>query len=139
MRLLPLLTFSSVVFLTACTFTIPTTTGGSGGGANPNNSGAGLEEKQRTGPTDKIAAELGLSADQLTRYNRIISDNQSKMAGIQANKSLSTEAKRTQLEQLEQQKHTSIRAILTPQQVTRYNQLVQEGSKRDPVVIPGRK
>ncbi|HRW76309.1 MAG: hypothetical protein H6568_10860 [Lewinellaceae bacterium] len=139
MRLLPLLTFSSVVFLTACTFTIPTTTGGSAGGSNPNNSGAGLEEKQRTGPTDKIAAELGLSADQLTRYNRIISDNQSKMAGIQANKSLSTEAKRTQLEQLEQQKHTSIRAILTPQQVTRYNQLVQEGSKRDPVVIPGRK
>ena len=139
MRLLPLRTFSSVVFLTACTFTIPTTTGGSAGGSNPNNSGAGLEEKQRTGPTDKIAAELGLSADQLTRYNRIISDNQSKMAGIQANKSLSTEAKRTQLEQLEQQKHTSIRAILTPQQVTRYNQLVQEGSKRDPVVIPGRK
>ena len=139
MRLLPLLTFSSVVFLTACTFTVPTTTGGSAGGSNPNNSGAGLEEKQRTGPTDKIAAELGLSADQLTRYNRIISDNQSKMAGIQANKSLSTEAKRTQLEQLEQQKHTSIRAILTPQQVTRYNQLVQEGSKRDPVVIPGRK
>ncbi|MEZ5033227.1 MAG: hypothetical protein R2787_17705 [Saprospiraceae bacterium] len=139
MRLLPLLTFSSVVFLTACTFTIPTTTGGSAGGSNPNQSGAGLEEKQRTGPTDKIAAELGLSADQLTRYNRIISDNQSKMAGIQANKSLSTEAKRAQLDQLEQQKHASIRAILTPQQVTRYDQLVQEGSKRDPVVIPGRK
>lgn len=61
------------------------------------------------------------------------------MAGIQANKSLSTEAKRAQLDQLEQQKHASIRAILTPQQVTRYDQLVQEGSKRDPVVIPGRK
>lgn len=139
MRLLHFLTFSGFLFLAACTFTIPTTTGGPNGGSDPSNSGPGLEEKQRTSTTDKIAAELGLNAEQLTKYNRIISDNQSKMAGIQANSSLNASAKRVQLDQLEKQKQASIRAILTPQQVTKYDELLKDSTTRDPVVLPGKR
>ncbi len=132
----------SAVLLTACTFTIPTgTSGGSGQKpASDPNADAGLEEKQRSTGSDKLITDLGLSAEQEIKYNRIISDNQSKIAGIQANKSLSDAAKRTQLDNLEKQKHTSIKAILTPQQVTKYDQLVSgSGSKPDAIVIPGRK
>lgn len=130
------------VLLTACTFTIPTGTSG-GSGQNPTsdpNADAGLEEKQRNTGSDKLVADLGLSAEQEIKYNRIISDHQSKMAGVQANQSLSDAAKRTQLDNLEKQKHTSIKAILTPQQSTKYDQLVNGGTtKPDAIVIPGRK
>lgn len=130
------------VLLTACTFTIPTGTSG-GSGQNPAsnpNADAGLEEKQRNTGSDKLVTELGLSAEQEIKYNRIISDHQSKMAGVQANQSLSDAAKRAQIDNLEKQKHTSIKAILTPQQSTKYDQLVNSGgSKPDAIVIPGRK
>ncbi len=139
MRSFLVFTLFSVLLLSACTFTLPTgTTGGTNSPSNPN-ADAGLEEKQRASGSDKIALELGLSTEQRMKYDRIISDHQSKLAGINANKSLSDSAKRVQLDAQEQRKHESIKAILTPQQATRYDQLIAESSKRDPIVLPGRK
>ena len=128
------------LLLGACTFTIPTGSSGGSGQTSGSNADSGLEEKQRTTGSDKLVAELGMSADQEIKYNRIISDHQSKVAGIQANQTLSDAAKRTQLDELEKRKHTSIKAILTPQQATKYDQMINSGSsKPDAIVIPGKK
>ncbi|MBK7344489.1 MAG: hypothetical protein IPJ06_16170 [Saprospiraceae bacterium] len=141
MRAFILFAICCSIILSACTLTIPT--GTSGGGSQPTpsnpNADAGLEEKQRNTGTDKLITELGMTPEQEIKYNRIISDHQSKVAGVQANQSLSDASRRTQIDELEKRKHTSIKAILTPQQSTKYDQLVNESTKRDPVVIPGRK
>ncbi|MCF8238715.1 MAG: hypothetical protein K9I85_11195 [Saprospiraceae bacterium] len=140
MRTNLLLALFSALYLTACTFTLPTSTtdGDNQSPSNPN-ADAGLEEKQRGAGTDKIALELGLSAEQQIKYNRIISDYQSKIAGIQANNSLSDNAKKVQLDAQENRKHESIKAILTPQQSAKYDQLTSENTKPDPIVLPGKK
>lgn len=135
-----LLALFSALFLTACNFTLPT--GATGGGtqspSNPN-ADAGLEEKQRGSGTDNIALELGLSAEQRIKYDRVISDYQSKIAGIHANKSLSDSAKKVQLDAQENRKHESIKAILNAQQAAKYDQLTSGNTKPDAIVIPGRK
>lgn len=141
MRAFILFAICSSIILSACTLTIPT--GTSGGGSQPTpsnpNADAGLEEKQRNTGTDKLVTELGMTPEQEIKYNRIISDHQSKVAGVQANQSLSDASRRTQIDELEKRKHTSIKAILTPQQSTKYDQLVNSGSKPDAIVLPSKK
>ncbi|HEV7331759.1 MAG TPA: hypothetical protein VGN63_12040 [Flavisolibacter sp.] len=76
--------------------------------------------------------ELNLTADQETKLKSIFQEFQTKSKDIRANNNLSQEQKRTQFQSLAQQYMTQGKAVLTPEQVKKFEELKSKRmSKKD--------
>lgn len=90
---------------------------------------------------DRMAEQLGLSADQKTRVQQLFEGQrtrmQPQMQALRADQSLTAEQRRERMQAFAQQQRTAmeqgLRGILTPEQFTRYQQLrpAQGGPMQD--------
>lgn len=76
--------------------------------------------------------ELNLTADQETRLKGIFDEFRTKAKDLRANTSLTREQQKTQMQTLTQQYTTQAKAVLTPEQAQKFEQLKNERMhKRD--------
>jgi Spy/CpxP family protein refolding chaperone len=78
---------------------------------------------RRTASRARIAAKLGLSADQQSKLKGLASSNRRQRQGVLKNASLTNEQKQAQLSQIRQASQVQLAAILTPQQLEQFHQM----------------
>lgn len=64
---------------------------------------------------------LGLSDDQMTQVKAIFADGKTKMDALRANASLAPADRRTQAMAVREEQMTKVRAVLTPEQQTKFD------------------
>lgn len=89
--------------------------GGPGGGARPN--------------LDRLAEELGLSADQKAKLGPIMKHQQEQMQALRKDESLSPEQRREKGRALREENQKAISAILTPEQAKKFADLRERGPR----------
>lgn len=75
---------------------------------------------------NKLAKQLGLSADQQSQLKTIHQDERTQAEAIKNNSSLTPDQKRDQLKQLRQADQQKMESILTPDQRTKFQQIREE-------------
>jgi Spy/CpxP family protein refolding chaperone len=71
----------------------------------------------------RMAAKLGLTADQQSKLKDLASSNRQQRQGVLKNASLTNEQKQAQLSQIRQASQAQLAAILTPQQLEQFHQM----------------
>lgn len=82
--------------------------------AGPRHGGAGHR-------VEMLQHELNLSADQTAQVKALFETERSKMEALRSNSTLSNEDRRSQMMTIHQDEETKLRALLTPDQVTKYD------------------
>lgn len=92
------------------------------------NGGKGTKtpEQIATKKADKLKTELGLSDDQRTKVYAILLDNTTKIQAIKAKYPNDKKAARAEIMPLRQTAESSIKAILTPEQITKWDAMKKE-------------
>jgi periplasmic protein CpxP/Spy len=70
-----------------------------------------------------LAAELNLTADQQEQLRRIVQEQAARARALRINSSLNQAHKREQLRAMHRELQTKIKAILTPEQLAKWQQL----------------
>ena len=70
---------------------------------------------------EMLQRELDLTPDQVTQVKAMMASQRAKMEALHSNTALSQQEMRTQMMALHQEEDANLRALLTPDQVTRYN------------------
>ncbi len=86
--------------------------------------GMGMGGPGRMDPAQHMAMmqmRLGLSDDQMTQVKTIFADGKTKMDALRANASLAPADRRTQAMAVRQEQMTKVRAVLTPEQQTKFD------------------
>ena len=78
---------------------------------------------RRAADRARIAAKLGLTADQQSKLKDLASSNRQQRQGVLKNASLTNEQKQAQLSQIRQASQAQLAAILTPQQLEQFHQM----------------
>jgi len=78
---------------------------------------------RRAASRARIAAKLGLTADQQSKLKGLASSNRQQRQGVLKNASLTNEQKQAQLSQIRQASQVQLAAILTPQQLEQFHQM----------------
>jgi protein CpxP len=89
--------------------------GGPGGGARPN--------------LDRLAEELGLTADQKAKLGPIMKHQQEQMQALRKDESLSQEQRREKSRALREENQKAIAAILTPEQAKKFADMRERGPR----------
>lgn len=74
--------------------------------------------------------QLGLSADQTTQIRGILTEVRGKMEAVRANTALAPEDRRSQMMTLRQGEQARVRAVLTPDQQTKYDAMQERMRQR---------
>lgn len=91
--------------------------GGPGGGARPN--------------LERLAEELGLTADQKAKLGPIMKHQQEQMQALRKDESLSQEQRREKGRALRKENQRAIAAVLTPEQAKKFADLRERGPRGD--------
>jgi len=89
--------------------------GGPGGGNRPN--------------LDRLAEELGLTADQKAKLGPIMKHQQEQMQALRKDESLSQEQRREKGRALREENQKAIAAVLTPEQAKKFAELRERGPR----------
>lgn len=89
--------------------------GGPGGGNRPN--------------LDRLAEELGLTADQKAKLGPIMKHQQEEMQALRKDESLSQEQRREKGRALREENQKAIAAILTPEQAKKFAEMRERGPR----------
>ncbi len=68
-----------------------------------------------------LQQELSLTPDQTTQVKALLESERTKMEGLRANTTLSADDRRSQMMSIRQDENTKLRALLTPDQATKYD------------------
>ena len=85
---------------------------------------AGYNGPRRGGPdhrAEMLTRQLNLTPDQTMQVKSLMETEHSKMEALHANSSVSREDMHTQMMAIHQDSETKLRALLTPEQVTKYD------------------
>ncbi|MGB7749654.1 MAG: hypothetical protein WBN75_20475 [Verrucomicrobiia bacterium] len=74
---------------------------------------------------DQLAHQLNLTEDQKTKVKPILDAQQQKMRDLREDTSLSPEDRRTKMQTIRQDTSTQLKAVLTPEQFDKYQQMTQ--------------
>ena len=80
----------------------------------------------------KLTKELNLSADQQAKVKSVLDDQQQQFATIHQDSSLSKADKKAKMEQVHDSSASQVRAILNPDQQTKFTQLKAQGPMGHP-------
>src|SRR5215469_8354987 len=94
------------------------------GGMGPR--GAGMEQRQ----LDMLTKRLNLTPDQVTQVKAIDDDTAKQMQAVRADTSLSQDDRRAKMMDIHKASTDKIRALLTPDQQTKYDALQAEMKQR---------
>jgi periplasmic protein CpxP/Spy len=89
----------------------------------------------RGGPEHRVEMlqhSLNLSPDQTTQVKALLDDERSKMEALHGNTALAPEDRRTQMMAVRQDTNTKVRALLTPDQVTKFDAMQARMRDRRP-------
>jgi protein CpxP len=89
--------------------------GGPGGGGRPN--------------LERLAEELGLTADQKAKLGPIMKHQQEQMQALRKDESLSQEQRREKGRALREENQKAIAAILTPEQAKKFAEMRERGPR----------
>ena len=78
---------------------------------------AGMDPAHRL---EKMQQELNLTADQTTAIKAIFKDGRAKVEALRANTALTPQDQHAQMRTLREEENTKIKAVLTPDQVTKF-------------------
>ena len=90
--------------------------------------GSGYNGPRRGGPDQRaemLTRELGLTPDQTTQVRTLLESERSQMQALHSNTALSREDMHTQMMALHQSSDAKLRAMLTPDQATKYDVMQQ--------------
>jgi protein CpxP len=88
---------------------------------------AGMDPAQRLA---KMQQELNLTADQTTAIKAIFKEGREKMEALRANTALTPQDQHAQMRVLREEENTKIKAVLTPDQVTKFEAMEAQGRGR---------
>jgi protein CpxP len=74
---------------------------------------------------EQIAKDLGLTDDQKAKLKTIMEDQQTKMKALRADTSIAQTDKRAKAKEIRDATQAQIKAILTPEQLTKWQQHMQ--------------
>ncbi len=84
----------------------------------------------RGGPTlDQLATALSLTDDQKAKVKPILDARDQKVKDLRADTSLSQDDRRTKMQSIRQETSDALKAVLTADQFTKYQQLTQRGRR----------
>ena len=86
-------------------------------------------QQQKAEWDKKVKSELNLSADQAVKYDALGKEYGEKFDGILSDASLTDDAKKEKKMALKKEKEARLFEILTPEQQTKYKELVQKKMK----------
>ena len=95
-----------------------------GGGMGPR--GAGMEQRQ----LEMLTKRLNLTPDQVTQVKAIDEDTAKQMQALRSDTSLSQDDRRTKMMDIRKASSSKIRALLTDDQKTKYDELQAEMRER---------
>jgi Spy/CpxP family protein refolding chaperone len=72
---------------------------------------------------DMMQQQLGLNADQMAKIKAIMADSQAKMDALRANTALAPEDRRAQGMAMREKNMTKVRAVLTPDQQAKVDEM----------------
>ena len=98
--------------------------------AHDGGKGPKTPEQVATKKADKLKTELGLSDDQRTKVYAILLENTTKIQAIKAKYPNDKKAAQAEIRPLRQAADTSIKAILTPEQITKWEALKKEKKEK---------
>lgn len=88
-----------------------------------------LEQRDKTAERVKMKEELGLSKEQTQKMKEIHEDSRSKVAAIRKDEALSKEDRKAKSLEIMKERNEKVKAILTPDQQTKYRQMGKEVMK----------
>lgn len=94
--------------------------------AHDGGKGPKTPEQVATKKADKLKTELGLTDDQRTKVYAILLDNTTKIQAIKAKYPNDKKAAQAEIKPLRQASESSIKAILTPEQIVKWDTLKKE-------------
>lgn len=86
---------------------------------------------ERIGNRDGMVKDLNLTAEQKTKVADINSEFKTKMETLRSNSALSDADRRTQMKALAEEHHTRLKAVLTPEQISKMDEK-RKGRNRKP-------
>ncbi|RYG02018.1 MAG: hypothetical protein EOO02_11460 [Chitinophagaceae bacterium] len=78
----------------------------------------------------KVKTELKLSSDQITKYDALSKEYKTKMDGLAQDASVSKEAQKEAKMKMKAEKETKLAEFLSPEQMTKYRELVSDKKKK---------
>lgn len=88
------------------------------------------KEKSAADWDAKVKTELKLSTDQVVKYDALSKEYKGKMDGLSQDASLSKDAQKEAKMKMKAEKETKLTEFLTPDQMTKYRELVNEKKKK---------
>ena len=82
--------------------------------------------------TEAMYDSLGLNKDQRAKMNALNDENRKQMMEIRNDGSLSDDQRRAKMEDLRKDQNTKREAILTPEQVKKYDEMMQNMRRNRP-------
>ena len=79
----------------------------------------------------RMAKKLNLTSDQQAKVQSVLENNQTQAKAIRKDKSLTKADKRAKFEALENDTHSQIRAVLNPDQQTKFDAMVQKHERKE--------
>ena len=88
------------------------------------------KEKDHAEWENKVKTELQLTTEQATQYDAISADFKGKVEALKSDNNLTAETREQRKMELKKEKVTKINAILTPEQQTKFAELMDKKKKK---------
>lgn len=85
---------------------------------------------------EMLQQELSLTSDQTTQVRALFAAERTKSEAVRSNSALSADERRAQMMTIHQENETSLRALLTPDQVSRYDAMLARMRQHRPGAEP---
>ena len=98
--------------------------------ASPAASPAPDAGKQRVDPLERLTTALGLTDDQKAKIKPILDGRREKMMALRNDASVSADDKKAKMKEIMDTSNADIKAVLTPDQVKKFDELQQKMQDR---------
>jgi hypothetical protein len=88
------------------------------------------KEKHAAEWDSKVKSELKLNQDQIAKYDALSKEYKGKMEALPQDAAVSKDAQKEAKMKLKQEKETKLAEFLTPEQMTKYREMVSEKMKK---------
>ncbi|HTE23432.1 hypothetical protein [Flavitalea sp.] len=78
----------------------------------------------------KVKSELKLTSDQIAKYDAVSKEYKGKADALSQDASISKDAQKEAKMKMKEEKETKLAAFLTPEQMTKYREMVSEKMKK---------
>jgi protein CpxP len=92
--------------------------------------GGGMRGGMRVPTIERLTTNLDLTADEIPKVSAVLDDQKKQIADLRADTTLSQDDRRTKMMDIRTDVTAKMKDILTPDQFTKYQTLIQRGGRR---------